>query len=69
MFLLFIAILHNLCVRYEQKAIYTRAGSVLIAINPYEEISDLYSKEFMTSMESSYKFCNIVTNLFFHFAN
>jgi myosin heavy subunit len=42
--------MHNLSLRYNQKAIYTRAGVVLIAINPYETIEDLYSKEFMTSM-------------------
>ena len=39
------AILHSLRLRYEQDVIYTATGPILIAINPFKAMPDLYSKE------------------------
>ena len=39
------AVTHNLRVRYERSEIYTRAGPVLVAVNPFREIEGLYSSE------------------------
>nr|XP_033800031.1 unconventional myosin-X-like [Geotrypetes seraphini] len=39
------AILLNLYLRYHQDQIYTNIGSILVSINPYKAIADLYSLE------------------------
>ncbi|XP_066511803.1 unconventional myosin-X-like [Hoplias malabaricus] len=36
------AILHNLHLRYTQRCIYTYIGSILVAVNPYQRLSELY---------------------------
>uniref|UniRef100_A0A1I7VVH8 Myosin motor domain-containing protein n=1 Tax=Loa loa TaxID=7209 RepID=A0A1I7VVH8_LOALO len=36
-------LLNNCRLRYAQKQIYTYVGNILISINPYEQITDLYS--------------------------
>ncbi|KAM3608206.1 uncharacterized protein V6R79_021047 [Siganus canaliculatus] len=36
------AIMHNLFLRYQKDNIYTNIGSILAAVNPYKQISDLY---------------------------
>ncbi|XP_047128330.1 unconventional myosin-VI isoform X1 [Hydra vulgaris] len=38
-------LLHNLRLRYKRKKIYTYVANILIALNPYQEIPDLYTKE------------------------
>lgn len=38
------AILHSLRLRYNQNVIYTSTGPILIAINPFKAMPDLYSK-------------------------
>ena len=42
-----LGILHHLCERFSQRKIYTLAGSILIALNPYFMMPELYSKEGM----------------------
>ncbi|KAJ9077384.1 Myosin type-2 heavy chain 1 [Entomophthora muscae] len=42
------AVLHNIAVRYEQHAIYTYSGIVLIAANPFQKVP-LYSQEIIKS--------------------
>ncbi|XP_039026501.1 myosin-2-like isoform X2 [Hibiscus syriacus] len=42
------SVLHNLKYRYARDVIYSKAGPVLIAINPYKEIQT-YGKDFVTS--------------------
>ncbi|KAK4363859.1 hypothetical protein RND71_015217 [Anisodus tanguticus] len=42
------SVLHNLQYRYAQDRIYTKAGPVLIAVNPFKEIQ-LYGKEHVTA--------------------
>ncbi|KAL7842505.1 hypothetical protein SRHO_G00241940 [Serrasalmus rhombeus] len=37
------AILHNLHLRYTQRCIYTYIGSILAAVNPYQQLPELYS--------------------------
>ncbi|KAL0985675.1 hypothetical protein UPYG_G00160330 [Umbra pygmaea] len=37
------AIMHNLYLRYQMDHIYTNIGSILAAVNPYKQISGLYS--------------------------
>ena len=39
------ALLNNLSIRYGKNMIYTYTGSILIAVNPYQTIEGLYSKE------------------------
>lgn len=39
------AVTHNLRLRYERSEIYTRAGPVLVAVNPFRHIEGLYSSE------------------------
>lgn len=39
------AVTHNLRVRYDRGEIYTRAGPVLVAVNPFENLGGLYSAE------------------------
>ncbi|XP_061547547.1 unconventional myosin-X isoform X2 [Phycodurus eques] len=36
------AIMHNLFLRYQRDNIYTNIGSILAAVNPYKQITDLY---------------------------
>ncbi|KAI6210984.1 Myosin motor domain-containing protein [Aphelenchoides besseyi] len=38
-------LLHNCRLRYDRKKIYTYVGNILISINPYELLPDLYSAE------------------------
>ncbi|KAH7315218.1 hypothetical protein KP509_21G040400 [Ceratopteris richardii] len=40
------AVLHNLACRYGKEEIYTKAGSVLIAVNPFKRVS-LYTHDFV----------------------
>ena len=42
-------LLDNLRVRYAADAIYTYTGTVLLALNPYKEISELYSDDLMNA--------------------
>ncbi len=37
--------LHNIALRYKRDQIYTYVANILIAINPYFEIKNLYSKD------------------------
>ena len=39
------AVTHALRVRYERNEIYTRAGPVLVAVNPFQTLEGLYSAE------------------------
>ena len=39
------AVTHNLRLRYDRNEIYTRAGPVLVAVNPFQTIEGLYSAE------------------------
>jgi myosin heavy subunit len=41
------AILHSLRIRYDQDFIYTNTGPILIAVNPFKPMADLYSEECM----------------------
>lgn len=51
------SVLHNLENRYKDDSIYTYSGLFLVAINPYKEISDLYStstiKKYHDSLDES----------------
>uniref|UniRef100_A0A3B5ANI8 Myosin X n=1 Tax=Stegastes partitus TaxID=144197 RepID=A0A3B5ANI8_9TELE len=38
------AIMHNLCLRYQQRHIYTYIGSILAAVNPYQPLPGLYDR-------------------------
>lgn len=38
-------LLNNLKVRYQKDKIYTYVANILLAVNPYHEVKDLYSKE------------------------
>eukprot|EP00794_Sanderia_malayensis_P000402 gene402-1036_t len=38
-------LLHNLKLRYKKDIIYTYVANILIAVNPYHEVKELYSKE------------------------
>ena len=40
-------LLHNLTVRFGADAIYTYTGTVLLAVNPYKTIKDLYDEGLM----------------------
>ncbi|GFP99593.1 myosin-11 [Phtheirospermum japonicum] len=40
-------VLHNLATRYQLNKIYTYTGSILIAINPFQRLSDLYNIDMM----------------------
>lgn len=40
---------HNLKIRYQQKKVYTNVGSILLAINPYEWIENLYNESKLNS--------------------
>ncbi|XP_020095409.1 myosin-1 [Ananas comosus] len=42
------SVLHNLQFRYSRDLVYTRAGPVLVAINPFKEVA-LYGKDFITA--------------------
>lgn len=46
------SVLHNLRMRYEHDLIYTFSGLFLVAINPYKEIKNLYSKETIKSYKN-----------------
>jgi myosin heavy subunit/ankyrin repeat protein len=46
------SILHILRKRYEQEYIYTSIGSILVAINPFQNIPGLYTNETMTVHQS-----------------
>lgn len=37
--------LNNICLRYKRDQIYTYVANILIAVNPYFEIRNLYSKD------------------------
>jgi myosin heavy subunit len=39
------AVLHNLRIRYREEIIYTNVAGILIAINPFKKIANLYSSE------------------------
>lgn len=41
------AIVHALEARYEQDIIYTNTGSILLAVNPFKKIDNLYTREMM----------------------
>lgn len=41
------SILHSLRVRYERDAIYTRIGEILISINPFKKLPQLYARDVM----------------------
>jgi len=43
------AVLHVLQVRYEQSIVYTRAGPMLLALNPFRNIPELYSRDRLRS--------------------
>lgn len=45
MFLNEATLLHNLKIRYQKDKIYTYVANILLAVNPYHEVKDLYSKE------------------------
>ncbi|KAK1428395.1 hypothetical protein QVD17_17228 [Tagetes erecta] len=40
-------VLHNLSIRYERDKIYTYTGNILIAINPFQSLPDLYDDHMM----------------------
>ncbi|CAN4101244.1 unnamed protein product [Withania somnifera] len=40
-------VLHNLATRYQLNEIYTYTGSILIAINPFQKLPDLYDERMM----------------------
>lgn len=45
MFLNEATLLHNLKIRYQKDKIYTYVANILLAVNPYHEVKELYSKE------------------------
>jgi myosin heavy subunit len=57
------ALLHTLRTRYRRDAIYTAAGQILISINPYRKMSQLYSEETMTAYRNS-GYRNMAPHLF-----
>ncbi|KAJ4745293.1 Myosin-2 [Rhynchospora pubera] len=42
------SVLHNLCVRFSRNFVYTKAGPVLIALNPFKEVP-LYGKDLISA--------------------
>jgi hypothetical protein len=46
------SLIHNLRIRYSRDEIYTFVGPILISINPYKWLSNLYSEETMTAYHS-----------------
>lgn len=45
-------VLHNLKQRYSSNAIYTYTGSILIAVNPFKALPQLYEKRVMDTYSS-----------------
>lgn len=45
MFLNEATLLHNLKIRYQKDKIYTYVANILLAVNPYHEVKELYSKD------------------------
>lgn len=45
MFLNEATLLHNLKIRYQKDKIYTYVANILLAVNPYHEVKELYTKE------------------------
>ena len=54
-YILHIIVLLNLCERYETNKVYTRAGTTLLAVNPFCDISGLYGQEIMANYGLAYK--------------
>lgn len=44
-------LLNNVALRYRRDQIYTYVANILIAINPYFEIKDLYSKQMINNYQ------------------
>jgi myosin heavy subunit len=46
--------LHSLCVRYTQKKIYTRTGPILVAMNPWQDLTEkLYGQEVLRAYRNT----------------
>ncbi|KAL1206546.1 Myosin-2 [Cardamine amara subsp. amara] len=44
------SVLYNLCVRYSQDVIYSKAGPVLIAVNPFKNV-EIYGNDFISAYQ------------------
>jgi len=53
------SMLYTLRVRYERDEIYTFVGPILVSINPYKTIHDLYSEELMLSSHGRKGVCEL----------
>lgn len=52
------SMLYTLRIRYERDEIYTFVGPILVSINPYKTIHDLYSEELMLSSHGQKGVCH-----------
>ena len=53
------SMLYTLRVRYTRDEIYTMVGPILISINPYKQIADLYSEGMMLDYHSKKQVDNV----------
>ena len=48
-----LAVLHNLKIRFGQHSIYTWCGIVLVAVNPFSDVLDIYGDSYISTYHQS----------------